>query len=93
MRPQQIIDVVTDLNEKLLTKYPDEYHLFLYTTTGYHDAVSFGEEVLWDSENHSLDYCTYDDETDEETKHEYTIKEYILKQFKEYQKIIKKIKL
>ena len=47
----KIEDIIIELNSNLPEDY-DHSACFAYETTGYCDAVTFGNEVLWDSENH-----------------------------------------
>lgn len=54
MNELELIDIVEELNDHLYSKLePDEIEdVFLYTTEGHTHAISYGEIILWDSEDH-----------------------------------------
>jgi len=63
MRTQELLELVTDLNEELFERYGDqnmhkETHVFSLTTSGFESMIEFDDITLWDSENDEVDNPT-----------------------------------
>lgn len=91
MNTQDYIDVMNDLNEQLESnKYFEDLGIyFSYSTTGFSDAILFGEHILYCSENDSLSKYSYeiDDYVD------ISLKDFLIEQFNIFKKELFKIEL
>lgn len=86
----EFLEIINDLNEQLIgNKWIENRGLyFCYKTDGYYDVIVFGEFCVYCSEYDSL----YEfDEDDNEI--ELSIKDVVIKNFNEYVKTLKTVKL
>ena len=80
----EIENVIYGLNENIPENY-DEQSYFTYETSGYWEAIKFGEVILWDSENEPRKW-------NEKNKEYEDLENFIKKQFNRYVNKIKSMR-
>jgi len=87
MKAQEFVDLIEELNEALLDNkyFEDQFLCFNYRCYGYVDGIYFG--------NHNV-YCSENDSTwDHDKNVEISVKDVVIKNFKDYVKALKQVKL
>ena len=59
---EKFVDIVQELNAELYDNFGEVEMNFGYTTNGYCDIITFGDNLIWDSEN---DERNFDEKTGE----------------------------
>jgi hypothetical protein len=86
----QILEIIIDLNSELYKQYrgkEEELTVnFNYSTNGMVDVISFGDQILWDSENEPREWL-------EETQDYEPLKAYVIKSYYNYVALLNSIQL
>lgn len=52
----KFIEIASELNEEIWEKWGEPEDTFSYSTDGYNDLFSFGNRILWSSENDDREF-------------------------------------
>lgn len=56
MKQINFTEIIDELNEYIFSIEENSVRAFSYMTNGYSDAILFGEEIIWDSENDDREF-------------------------------------